>query len=124
MEAKQKTWMPTVAGILNIIVGAARLLGVIGVIIAIIVLSTTSYWWDQIEGDVYTLTMQSIAGILICVAVFLAVLGILSLLGGISALQRKRWGLALAGSIASMFGPVLLGTPALIFTALSKGEFD
>lgn len=124
METKQKTWMPMVSGILNIIVGSFRLLGFLGVIIAIIVLSSTSYWWNQIESEVYPLTVQSIAGILIFVAVFLAVLGILSLVGGISALQRKRWGLALAGSIASMLGPVLLGIPAIIFTAMSKDEFD
>jgi hypothetical protein len=124
VETKQKTWMPTTAGILNIIVGSLRLLVFLGVIIAIIVLSTTSYWLNQIESQVYPLTIQSIVGILTFVAVFIAVLGMLSLLGGISALQRKRWGLALAGSIASMFGPILLGIPAIIFTALSKDEFN
>ena len=124
METKQKTWKPTVAGILNIIVGSVRLLGVFGVTIAIIVLKTALYWWNLIKRDVYPMTLEFIVSILIVVAVFLAVAGILSLLGGISALQRKRWGLALAGSIASVFGPVVLGIPALIFTAISKDEFD
>ncbi len=124
METKPKTWMPTVAGILNIITGAFRLLGFIGVIIAIIFLNAVSYWWGEIESGVYPLTSQYIALILIFVAVFLAVTGILSLVGGISALQRKRWGLALAGSIISIFGSLLLGIPAIIFTAISKQEFD
>ena len=124
METKQKTWKPTVAGILNIIVGSLRLLGVFGVTIAIIVIKTTSFVWNQIEGDVYPMTVEFIVSILIVVAVFLAVGGILSLLGGVFALQRRMWGLALAGSIASVFSPVLLGIPALIFTIISKDEFD
>jgi hypothetical protein len=120
---KEKTWKPTVAGILNIIVGSLRLIAVFGIIIAIIVINATSYWSYSIEGDVYPMTIEALVGILIVVAVFLAVAGILSLLGGIAALQRKWWGFALAGSIASVFGPVLLGIPALIFTAISKDEF-
>jgi uncharacterized membrane protein HdeD (DUF308 family) len=120
---KEKTWMPTVAGVLNIIVGSLRLLAVFGIIIAIVAIYGTSYWWDYIEGDMYPLTLGAFVGILIVVAVFLFVAGILSFLGGISALQRKWWGLALAGSIASVFGPVLLGIPAIIFTVMSKDEF-
>ena len=124
METKQKTWKPTVAGILNIIVGSLRLLGIFGVTMAIVVLKTVSFLWNQIEPDLYPMTLEFVVAILAVIAVFLAVAGVLSLLGGISALQRRRWGLALAGSIASVIGPVLLGIPALIFTATSRDEFD
>ena len=124
METKPKTWMPTAAGILNIIVGSLRLLVFLGVIIAIIVLGTASQIWNQIESEVFPLTLQAIVGILIVVAVFLVAAGTLSLIGGIADLQRKRWGLALAGSIASMLGPVFLGIFALIFTAISRQEFE
>jgi hypothetical protein len=31
--------------------------------------------------------------------------GIIAIIGGIHALERKRWGLALAGSIFALFGP-------------------
>jgi len=45
--------------------------------------------------------------------------------GGIYALQRKIWGLALAGSIAAFFSPSwVLGVAAIVFTALSKNEFE
>src|SRR5512136_2988455 len=124
MESKPKTWLPTVAGILNIVVGSLRLLGVVGLIIAMIVLSSTNYWGSHIESEIYPLTIQFVVGILIIMAVVMAVLGILSLIGGIYALQRKMWGLALAGSISSIFGPVVLGIPAVIFTAISKEEFS
>ena len=123
MQNSKKTWKPLVAGILNIIVGSFKLVGVLGVVVAIIAINTTSYWWDPIEGDLYPLTIGFVTGILIVIAIFLAVTGILSLLGGISGVQRKRWGLAVAGSIASVFGPIILGIPALIFTVISKDEF-
>ena len=47
---------------------------------------------------------------------------ILALIGGGFALQRKKWGLALVGSIAAsvLWG---LGIPALILIAISKKEF-
>jgi hypothetical protein len=123
MEAKKKSWIPTVAGILTLINGSLNLLGVFGLAIAAIVLSTTSYWWDSIEPDIYPMTVGGLVGILIALAVFLLVVGIVSVLGGISALQRKRWGLALAGSITSLFGTTILGILAIIFTAISKEEF-
>ena len=63
-------------------------------------------------------------GILVIVAVYLAAVGVLSLLGGISALKRERWGLALAGSIAAVVGGwSAVGIVALIFIAISRDEF-
>jgi hypothetical protein len=106
-----RTWKPMVAGILSIIVGSLDLLGVFGVIIAAIAINTTSYWRGLIESEVYPLTIGFVVG------------GLLSLLGGISAIQRKRWGLALAGSIAAIFSSSILGILSLIFTAMSKDEF-
>ncbi len=124
METKPRTWKPTVAGILTIIDGSLNLLGVLGVIIAAIFLSASSYLADLIGPDIYPLTLGVVIGILVTVAVFMAIVGILSLLGGISALQRKRWGLALAGSICAVFGSIsILGILAIIFTAMSKNEF-
>jgi len=48
----------------------------------------------------------------------------LPLIGGIYAVQRRKWGLALAGSIAAIFGSTPLGIAAAIFTALAKDEFE
>jgi hypothetical protein len=44
--------------------------------------------------------------------------------GGIYALKRKVWGLALAGCICALIGPWILGIPAIIFVALGKNEFE
>lgn len=54
----------------------------------------------------------------------LIVFGIVAIVGGIYALRREVWGLALAGSICALIGPWgILGVLAIIFVSLGKGEF-
>ncbi len=124
----EKTWKPTAAGILNIIAGVLSLLGAIGVIIGIIVfvfvgsVPFLAYMWEDL-GDL-GIGPNFLIIILVIAAIFSAVLGIFPLIGGIYALQRKKWGLALAGSIAAIFGSTLFGILATIFTAMSKDEFE
>jgi len=52
-------------------------------------------------------------------------LGIIAIVGGISALRRKGFGLSLAGAICALPSPILviLGILAVIFVALGKREF-
>jgi hypothetical protein len=50
------------------------------------------------------------------------VLGILAIVGGISAMRRKRVGMSLAGAISALLSG-LLGILAIIFVALGKREF-
>jgi hypothetical protein len=50
------------------------------------------------------------------------VLGILAIVGGVSAIRRKRFGLSLAGAICALLSG-LLGVLAVIFVALGKREF-
>jgi hypothetical protein len=64
---------------------------------------TVQGWWMIIGG---------------CVSV----LGILAVVGGISAIRRKRFGLSLAGAICALPSGIL-GILAVIFVALGKREF-
>ena len=55
-------------------------------------------------------------------------LGIVAVIGGIFALRRRAWGLALTGAILSLplmppLGPVL-GILSIIFVSKGKGEFS
>jgi len=50
------------------------------------------------------------------------VLGIVAIIGGISAIKRKRFGLSLAGAVCAL-PSVILGILAVIFIALGKREF-
>jgi hypothetical protein len=124
----QKTWKPTVAGILNIIAGVFNLLGAIGVIIGIIVFVSVgvSPLFEEMWRELAYLGigLNFLIIIMVIFAIFSAIVGILPLLGGIYALQRKKWGLALTGSIAAILGSTPLGIAATIFTALSKDEFE
>jgi len=138
----ERTWKPTVAGILCIIAG------IIGVI----------------PGIAFAASFIRGAGIFGAPSI---VLGIIAIVGGIYALRRRRWGLALAGSICALFGTagflvilfllivmfadmvpglhpprifdiiltpwyfmgcsvgsVILGIPAIIFVSLGKREFE
>jgi hypothetical protein len=64
-----------------------------------------------------------VPGLLTSMGILTIILAILSLVGGIFALQRKMWGLALAGSIGAFLTAIILGIPAIILIALSKKEF-
>jgi len=55
---------------------------------------------------------------------YLFVGGIMPIVGGIFALKRKQWKLALAGSIGSIVGFIFIGIPALVLTLMSKNEFE
>jgi uncharacterized membrane protein HdeD (DUF308 family) len=50
------------------------------------------------------------------------VFGVLAVVGGVSAIRRKRFGLSLAGAICALLSG-LLGILAVIFVSVSKREF-
>ena len=112
-----KTWKPTVAGILDLLaalIASGLLIGTI--IFAIISPSLMSDYAHGLGSVFYT--------ILIIWLIYLAVMTTLCLLGGIYALKRRRWGWALAGSIASLFCISILGIVPIVSTAVSKDEFE
>ena len=122
----KRTWKPIVAGILNIVGGALRILGSIAVLIGIMffIPVATSVGPGPVPEMERWLIPGVLETILIIATVFLLIVGIIPIIGGIYALQRKKWGLALAGSIAAIFGSTLLGILATIFMAQSKDEFE
>jgi hypothetical protein len=109
----QKTAMPTVVGIFNIIVGAFCLLGVLALIVAAAVAMPFVRDFTLLPAFVITL-----------IAIPVLVIGVLSVVGGMYALQRRNWGWVLAGSIASALVSHLFGIVAIVLTALSKNEFN
>lgn len=114
----KKTWMPMTAGILDIICGVFAL---IGGLVLVIVGTVGSGVLMYIGADIPPLVA---AALFSAIAVPLIIVGILAIVGGVYALQRKKWGLALAGSIAAFFPSWLLGIAAIVLTILSKNEFE
>ena len=106
-QPAKKTWLSTTAGVLDIIDGCISLFVVVGLIVAIAFVSD--------EPDTLA--------ILVPIAVVFAVKAMLATVGGICALQRKNWGMAIVGAIAVCVPLSLLGVVALILTALSRDQF-
>ena len=107
----EKTWKPPTAGILSIIAGVFGLLG------AIIV--------GVIGGTIGGLELIPGVGMLLAaIEIPLIIIAIIAIVGGIYALKRRIWGLALAGAICSLLSVWFLGIPAIIFVILGKGGFE
>ena len=125
----EKTWKPTTAGILSIIGGAVGVIGGVviaglGVFIAELLRVTGLPDLSGIALPGLSSILPSLLGSIVAVvAAVPIVLGIVAIIGGVYALERRRWGLALAGSICSLFCLWLFGILATIFVAMGKGEF-
>ena len=102
-----RTWKGTTAGVLTIIGG---IIGIVAGGFAIL-------------GTAFLAGMTGFEFLGAIGAGFLA-LGIIALIGGIFALRRRKWGLALTGAIFALFPAVPLGVVAIIFIAMAKKEFS
>jgi hypothetical protein len=106
MAGANRTWMPTVAGVLMIIAGILGTLRGVGAIFG-----------GFFAGGFFRFIGFEFLGWLGIV------LGIVVIIAGIFAMQRKLWWLALIGSILAATHFWLLGILAIIFVALSRKEF-
>jgi hypothetical protein len=102
----KKTLRPLFAGILDIMGG------IFGAFIISPFLSCVSNFTGAPPG-----------AFALSIAIFTAAIVCLAFIGGICALARKRWRLALAGSIAVLILAWPIGIGAIILTKSSKEEF-
>ena len=122
----ERTWKPTTSGIMTTIsgcygIGFGASMGIGASIV------------DQLLGDKWIGNVPVVPGIgsivymIASLSVIFIALGVIALIGGIFALRRKRWGLALTGAILSIpLFPVgtTLGILSIVFLSRSKGEFE
>lgn len=128
MESSDRGGLLSAGGILSIIVGAFEIIA--GTMFIVSMAFGTSLlglcpWggpdinrWFAFGSYGLTLTVMIIIGIA------LLVLGILALIGGISAIKRRSFGMAILGAICALIPINMLGLFAVIFVSLAKGEFD
>ena len=109
---KEKTWKPTVAGILCIIGGAVGLLLCL-FLTAIVLPLMGDFPGAELSIDAPIVRFWILGGIAIIIAI----------VGGICALRRRVWGLALAGSICALVGLGIPGILSIIFVVRGKREF-
>lgn len=100
--------MPVAAGILSIISGSIHIsLGCLIIFMGQAMIITNGFWGMGILWIPMIIT------------------GATSLIGGIYALKRKSWGMALTGAITALIWPLsTLGVAAIILVALSRHEFN
>ena len=119
----EKTWKPTTAGILTIIAGAVG----IGAGAVVALLGGLMGLGGTIAGGLgepaIGLLLGGLAGIIGIIGAGLIGLGVVAIIGGVFALRRRRWGLALAGTICAIPCSSVLGILAIIFVAMGKKEF-
>jgi hypothetical protein len=107
----ERPWRPLTAGILDLVSGVGMLF---------------ICFWLVLAGGITTIITTVppwVPSLLFGIAIPFALLSVLAVIGGIFAIQRKVWGLALAGAIAAFFCFFVFGIVAIIFTALSRNEF-
>lgn len=114
-----KTWKPTAAGVLEIVAGALHLVaGAATIMVAGGIAGGLEL--AELPGLSLAIPLPLIAG----VGVPLLLLGAVSILGGVCALQRRNWALALAGGICALLPlQTLMGILAIVFVAVSRDEF-
>lgn len=118
MPVKPRTAAPVAAGVLLIIAGA---LGFVGLALSFILVGGFFSFLPFVGGILGTL-------FLIC-GIVVSVFSAFALVGGVMAIRRRMWGLALTGSILGLFalGPLgissILSLVALILVVVSHDEF-
>lgn len=125
----KKTWKPTTAGILSIIAGTIGVIGGIWIVVigAGIAGLGACPWMEAVpEMPDILPNILGVLGIMVgAIAIPAIIMGAVAIVGGIYALRRQKWGLALAGSVCALIGSgPLLGILAIIFVAMGKGEFE
>jgi hypothetical protein len=118
---RARTWKTRTAGILAIIAGAVGLAEWVWVA----VLEVLRYGWPAV-GD-----FLGLGAILPAVAAIALIIRIVAIVGGVFALKRRRWGLALGGSVCAIFSSVFLALvnvplaiAAIVLVVLGRGEFE
>jgi hypothetical protein len=120
-NSSSSSWMPTAGGVLNIVVGGLSLLNSL-VVCAVVIVTRVDLSFFDFKGEFGLLV--AILTIYFVYGAVTFILGIISIVGGVYALKRKRWGWALAGSICSALCSTIMGILALIFIIMGKKEFS
>jgi hypothetical protein len=114
-----------VGGILSIISGIFGILALFMMVLIIILMyfmiSSDFGYSGKTDSDQMLLIMCIIYG---SMGVFMAILGVLAIIGGSFALKRKHWGWALAGAISGTLTFFPCGIASLIFIVKAQPEFN
>ena len=123
-QPKQPSSKPLIAGILLIIAG------LLGLFTWASALAVDASMIQTVLPPESPITAEQLQSFLTTCGIIGAALSIFTLAGGIVAMRRKAWGLAVIGGILGLFtiGPMLLGSIisliGLIIVAISRSDFQ
>ena len=124
-NGEMRSGLLTAGGVMSIIAGALEVIG--GLIIVVLTVGAGILLRPALmpfhPGDCWGQVLPFVPFWLIIVGAPILVLGIVAIVGGVSALRRKSFGLSLAGAICALPSNIL-GILAVIFISLSKKEFE
>ena len=124
-NGNSKSGLLTAGGVLSILGGVLELIGggiVMGIGIQNIIGGPFWFIPDIPSFPGKEIVAGVIPAIIIIVGILILALGAIGVAGGISALNRKSFGLSLAGAIC-ILPTAILGILAIIFVSVSKKEF-
>ena len=114
-----------VAGILTIISGAFGVLWLVWAVFAILMFRFMfSTPFTPFRSPVPSGFLTLITIFYAVFGLFFVLVGVLGIVGGVFALNKKNWGLALAGAIAGTVTFFPCGIPAIIYITMAKPEFS
>lgn len=109
---KKKTNLSLAAGIIDIVAGGLSILLLAFMGLFFLFLSGTD------EG------MEEIPYLVALIPLAMLIPSVLAVVGGIFALRRRAWVMALIGSIALILTSQVAGIAALVLTIMAKDEFE
>ena len=125
-NGSNRSGLLTAGGVLSIIAGALEVIGALiigGLTLGIGILARLAPIPFR-PGDWWGHALPSVPfWLIVVVGLPLLALGIVAIVGGVSALRRRSFGLSLAGAICALPSHIL-GILAIIFISLSKKEFE
>jgi len=122
-NGKSRSGLLIAGGVLSIIGGILELIaGGIAVGVGIVGIRGFFSFIPEIPWFAEEIVAGGIPAIIIAVGVIILALGAVGLAGGISALNRRSFGLSLAGAIC-ILPTAILGILAVIFVSVSSKEF-
>jgi hypothetical protein len=104
--------------------------GLIGIIYGLVFVSLSSTVIDVLGGTYGEDVLKMLEGVLVACGVIWFIVGLIALIGGVFAIRRRRWGIAVVGGVFGLLtlGPWLIGSIlgliGLILVAISKDEFS
>ena len=118
------SWKPTVAGILNIVVGVFTLFGVFFIALMLVGFGGGMLALSRVMDLMPMWLSGFVQFAMVIIAIILIVFSALPLLGGIYSIQRKNWPWALTGSIITILSSTIIGVVSTVLIALSRNEFE